>query len=83
MVIIFLFVCSYEGTACRRKVQRHLSAQFEILNEAEEFYIIDYFEGQELAEHNNVSSTPIKKSDNTDARTSSCSSPIFHQSVIW
>ena len=33
--------------ACRRKVQRHLVNQFRTLEEAEDFYKIDYFEGQQ------------------------------------
>ncbi|KAL9977420.1 hypothetical protein ACROYT_G014820 [Oculina patagonica] len=47
------------GTACRLKVQRHLIPQFKSLDEAEEFYKTDYFEGQELS---TVSSTPAKES---------------------
>ena len=35
------------GMACRRKVQRHLVNQFRSLEEAEDFYRIDYFEGQQ------------------------------------
>ena len=37
----------YLGMVCRRKVQRHLVNQFRTLEEAEDSYKIDYFEGQQ------------------------------------
>ena len=37
----------YLGMVCRRKVQRHLVNQFRTLEEAEDFYKIDYFEGKQ------------------------------------
>ena len=33
--------------ACRRKVQWHLVNKFRTLEEAEDYYKIDYFEGQQ------------------------------------
>ena len=61
-----------KGTACQRKVQRHLSSQFKTLDEAEEFYHIDYFEGHDLDNFNSVSSTPVKESADANANVSSC-----------
>ena len=43
MAIFVVFL----GMACRRKVQQHLVNKFRTLEEAEDFYKIDYFEGQQ------------------------------------
>ena len=61
-------------------MQRCLSSQFRTLDEAEEFYNIDYFEGQQLADFSSISSTPVKESSSTQGNVSDCLSPLFHQS---
>ena len=68
--------------ACRRKVQRHLVNQFRTLEEAEDFYKIDYFEGQQeesSAAAGKATSTPIKS---PLRNLSGNLSPIFHQSPL-
>ena len=68
--------------ACRRKVQRHLVNQFRTLEEAEDFYKIDYFEGQQeesSAAAGKATSTPIKP---PLRNLSGNLSPIFHQSPL-
>ena len=67
---------------CRRKVQRHLVNQFRTLEEAEDFYKIDYFEGQQeesSAAAGKATSTPIKP---PLRNLSGNLSPIFHQSPL-
>lgn len=70
----------HKGIACRRKVQRYLSSKLKTLDEAEEFFNIDYFEGQQLADISSISSTPVKGSASTQGNVSECLSPVFHQS---
>ncbi|XP_073247312.1 uncharacterized protein [Porites lutea] len=68
--------------ACRRKVQRHLVNQFRTLEEAEDFYKIDYFEGQQeesSAAAGKATSTPIKS---PLRNLSGNLSPIFNQSPL-
>ena len=80
MPIIFYLFWLHKGTACRRKVQRYLSSKLKTLDEAEEFFNIDYFEGQQLADISSISSTPVKGSASTQGNVSECLSPVFHQS---
>ena len=68
--------------ACCRKVQRHLVSQFRTLEEAEDSYKIDYFEGQQEASDaaaTKATSTPLKSPLHN---LSGNLSPIFHQSPL-
>ena len=63
-------------------MQRHLVNQFRTLEEAEDFYKIDYFEGQQeesSAAAGKATSTPIKP---PLRNLSGNLSPIFHQSPL-
>ena len=62
-------------------MQRHLSVRFKTLDEAEEFYQIDYFEGQETYNFDPISSTSVKDQSGADVPVSSCLSPVFQQSL--
>lgn len=67
---------------CRCKVQRHLVNQFRTLEEAEDFYKIGFFEGQQeesSAAAGKATSTPIKS---PLRNLSGNLSPIFHQSPL-
>ena len=71
------------GMACRRKVQRHLVNQFRSLEEAEDFYRIDYFKGQQeesSAAAAKATSTPLNHPTPHPLRNLSGNlSPIFHR----
>ena len=55
--------------------------RFKTLDEAEEFYQIDYFEGQETYNFDPIRSTPVKDQSGADVPVSSCLSPVFQQSL--
>ena len=68
------------GMACRRKVQRHLMNQFRWLEEAEDFYRIDYFEGQQeesSAAAAKATSTPLNPPPNHCAICQEIYHPYF------
>lgn len=76
----FIYFGSIKVLLVDAKCRDTFSSQFKTLDEAEEFFDIDYFEGQQLADFSSISSKPVKESSNTQGNVSDCLSPLFYQS---
>lgn len=77
---VFIYFGSIKVLLVDAKCRDTFSSQFKTLDEAEEFFDTDYFEGQQLADFSSISSTPVKESSNTQGNVSDCLSPLFYQS---